>query len=107
MHSSIQIGKKVLHWFDSSIVLIKHFDSNETLLALDIDEIDLNDKEEVEKINKVKKVILMYNTQKQYSTKNCNCQHFCDDILKAMNMEIKFSGQISNYYIFNFRKFFG
>jgi len=42
VHTALQVGAHVLHWFDNSLVYMKEWHSEEAILALDVGTLDLN-----------------------------------------------------------------
>jgi hypothetical protein len=95
-HSSIQIGRKVLHWFNTSIVFVKNFEASDSLMVLDMGVLDLNEKEHLQKLDKVQDIIIKWNVTKKYNRSDCSCQEFCSEILDTLEYSPKqFKGQLS------------
>jgi hypothetical protein len=78
------LGRKVLHWFDNSVVSIKNFESYDSFLVLDMGELDLTESYDIEKLDKVKDIIIDWNVNKEYNQTENNCQNFCNEILEAL-----------------------
>jgi len=80
VHVAIQIGCRIIHWLDDSLVHFTPIRSNTALLALDITQINNLD-EDHSKLVEICKISAMYNNTKQYNNKNCNCHHlYVNDI---------------------------
>lgn len=86
----IQIGTYVCNWLDNSLVKIENVHPERTFLVLDLLKVEatrpellLHDKT----IGKILDVIAEYNRNKTYDEQKCNCQHFIQDVLKAIGIQ--------------------
>jgi hypothetical protein len=89
---------KVLHWYDSSLVWIKEFEDNETLMVLSIGELDFENEKDIKKLEMLQETILKWNTKKKYDMVKNNCQNFCLEALSSLGFSLNFNGQISMKY---------
>jgi len=89
VHTCIQIGPYVLHFFNNGLVHIGTFKTANALLALDVCEFEFK-REEGKRFDKTISAIIElvedYNMNKEYNLVNCNCQHFVDDILAILGI---------------------
>jgi hypothetical protein len=65
-------------------------------MVLDMGVLDFDEKDDLNKIDKVQDIIIKYNTTKIYNRTNNSCQVFCKEILDALDLSPnKFKGQLS------------
>jgi hypothetical protein len=89
VHTCIQIGPYVLHWYNNSLVKVDSVKSTNSLLALDVAVIDIDRNVSIKRNSSICKIIELaanYNMFKKYDLITCNCQHFVDDILKILGI---------------------
>eukprot|EP01091_Cochliopodium_minus_P015584 TRINITY_DN5591_c0_g1_i1.p1 TRINITY_DN5591_c0_g1~~TRINITY_DN5591_c0_g1_i1.p1 ORF type:complete len:292 (-),score=62.84 TRINITY_DN5591_c0_g1_i1:23-898(-) len=101
-HLAIQIGDKVLHWFDTSFVFIKDKYRSRNVVSVFYPQkikkggegeereliSEIEDNEENRK--KIIKFVIHWNTHEIYGAVKNNCQYFCKQFLKVFNLEITF-----------------
>lgn len=128
-HAGLIVDEVVLEWNDSSLVIPRGSTMNtgsvyqenvskrSRLVAVADEKIkdvsskkhDIENKFQVlwsaatakaKVIDELVKVIVQYNTQKQYSVFGCNCQHFVSDAMKALEIREPptFSGKLGEYF---------
>lgn len=92
VHSALQVGPHVLHWFDGSLVHTKELHSADALLALDLGE--LNVTEDPLTLHKLAEVVVRWNTTMHYNPISCTCQHFVVSAIEALGMRKPTGGEI-------------
>lgn len=89
-HTALIIGPFYLEWNSSSLCIPRKCYSTSALLAIDLKETKLKECNFDETMNKISKVICQWNIEKKYDRFYCNCQHFVDDLLKVLEIQIEF-----------------
>lgn len=90
-HSALVIGPWYIEWNASSLCIPRKCYSSAAFIAVDVDDyIKRVDIDEV--IDQIAQVVLYWNIHKTYDQKKNNCQHFIDDICKAIGITLKFKG---------------
>ena len=91
VHFSIQIGKRIVHWHKTGLVLLNRIKNSKCLAVFSA---HLNG-EEVESIpnteeNKLKicKTIQKWNCIKEHCVKSANCQTFAKELLESVGLEL-------------------
>ncbi|KAL0480395.1 peptidyl-tRNA hydrolase [Acrasis kona] len=100
-HSGLIVGPWLIEWNNSSLCIPRKCYSSAAVLAVDVDavvQLDLN-----EAVDACAKVICEWNSNKQYSQTNHNCQHFVDALLDAMHVKVDFEEPL-NHYLNKMRK---
>lgn len=131
LHAAIQIGDVVLQWSTSSLVIPERYDPGDPVFQTDFKNateaakvtVDLRSRaqqavknmdytEQIdlqfdltagieEMIEKVKKVIVKYNSRYYYNVLHRNCQTFVDDVMKEIgvkNAPKKLTGKLQEYF---------
>jgi len=103
-HLAVQICDKMIHWYDSGLVLIQGYEgSNATAvfypqnLSGEVVPVIENTPEMRQKICEV---IQKFNCEKTYDLKRTNCQHFAQEVFKVLDLQSEFSkmeGPVGNY----------
>jgi hypothetical protein len=76
-------------------------------MVLEMGVLDLSEKEDLDKLDKVVDIVLNWNTNYIYDRKKYNCQLFCSEILEALDLSLKtFKGQLSNLFFLKKETFF-
>jgi hypothetical protein len=96
-HSALVVGPWYLEWNNSSICIPRRCYSSAALLAIDLKENVIQEINVDEAIDKISKVICKWNTEKIYDRLTCNCQHFIDDLLKALGVTLKFQKTMGEF----------
>jgi hypothetical protein len=94
VHSALQVGPHVLHWFDGSLVHTKELHSADALLALDLGELNLTEPGDVQALHKLAEVVVTWNVTMHYNPIRCTCQHFVVSAIKALGMRKPTGGEI-------------
>ncbi|KAG2377475.1 hypothetical protein C9374_009386 [Naegleria lovaniensis] len=94
-HSGVIIGPWLIEWNSSSLCIPRRCYSNAATLAIDIEEISTKELDSC--IDRVSQVIADWNVHNRYSQQKCNCQHFVDDICKALGIKMNFTGSMGHY----------
>lgn len=85
----------LIEWNSSSLCIPRRCYSNAATLAIDIQEISTKELDSC--IDRVSQVIADWNVHNRYSQQKCNCQHFVDDICKALGIKMNFTGSMGHY----------
>jgi len=94
-HTSIVIGPYYLEWTTKGLTFPKKIMSKGAIAAFDLGTIEPSK----DVLKKIAKIIYKWNTTRIYNTTDNNCQHFSDEILKEINVDIEkyFSGNLGKY----------
>ncbi len=76
------------------VILNFIFKASDSLLMLEMGSLDLHEKDDLKKIEKMQDTIINWNINKTYDNNN-NCQTFCNEILQCLEFSQKFKGQLS------------
>lgn len=85
-HTALIVGPFYLEWNSSSLCIPRKCYSTSALLAIDLKETKLKELNFDETMEKISKVICLWNVEKKYDRFYCNCQHFVDDLLKVLEI---------------------
>jgi hypothetical protein len=96
-HSALIVGGWYLEWNSSSLCIPRKSYSTNALLAIDVGESDLLESDLDAVIDQLSLTICKWNTEKNYERTNCNCQHFVDDVLKTLSVELKFERTMKDF----------
>lgn len=102
-HIGIGVAAWILEWNSSSLCIPRKMVSNAALMSIDIDRWTTTELETA--VDTMANVIVKWNTTMKYSNgvgirklrNEGNCQDFVDDMLKALNIEIKFEGALKEF----------
>lgn len=72
---------------------MESFSGDNVLIALDL-QIMEDSFIQQKAVEAMVKVIVDYNINKKYNVLTCNCQHFVDDVLKALGISPVFTGKL-------------
>ncbi|EFC38267.1 predicted protein [Naegleria gruberi] len=99
VHVAILLGQYIIHWFDDGLVHLTPIKSSHPNLAVEVGELDIEEKKDQEKIKQLCFVISEYNTKMVYNNRNCNCHHFVRDCISALDLNFSsiMKGQLGNY----------
>lgn len=112
VHAALQVGPMLLEWDSSSLCVpldMESFFRDDTLIAIDLEclENPFLQQEAVHKVLiltghlsdsvQVTEVIAEYNRNRNYDVLHCNCQHFVDDVLRAIGIAPKFTGVLQTF----------
>jgi hypothetical protein len=101
IHTALAVGNKIVEWNDSSICYPRECTSSKAILAVDL--ATLQGEKVDSGIKALADVIVKWNTTKEYSMMNANCQNFVDECLTALGIEPTFKGLFGDY-VANVRK---
>ncbi|KAL9649370.1 hypothetical protein ABK040_016197 [Willaertia magna] len=96
-HSALVVGPWYLEWNNSSICIPRKCYSSAAMVAADLEFKGMSTFDLNETIDKISKVIIDWNVNKEYSQRNANCQQFVDDLCKALGIPIQFDGVLGDY----------
>lgn len=96
-HTALIIGPFYIEWNSSSLCIPRRCYSSAALLAIDLKESQLVELDIDQTIDVLSKTICKWNNEKFYDRVKCNCQHFVDDILKALGVELKFEKTMNEF----------
>ncbi|KAL9647084.1 hypothetical protein ABK040_016558 [Willaertia magna] len=94
-HSALIVGPWLIEWNSSSLCIPRRCYSNAATLAIDIQEISTKDIDL--SIDKVSQIITDWNVHHEYKQSTANCQHFVDDICRALGIKMNFNGSMQHY----------
>lgn len=97
IHSAIQVGSYVFHFFNDSLIHATTFRSKNPLAAIDIGEINIFKEEGEQTLQKLCQFFYEWNSQKKYDSMKCNCHHFTSSCMKVMKCKAKFGGQLGKF----------
>jgi len=98
VHTALQVGPQVLHWFNSSLVYMKEWHSEEAILALDVGTLDLNLIDDQARLKKLAELMVKWNTTKEYDRCKSSCQQFVSEAVESLGMNFdKESGAVGKY----------
>jgi len=108
-HLAVQIADKMVHWYDSGLVLVQGYEGANATAVFhpqntngDVVPVIENTQEMRDKICHI---IQKYNCEKIYDLKKSNCQTFAQEIFKSLDLQCEFSkmegpvGYYLNYII--------
>ena len=131
LHAAIQVEDVVLQWSTSSLVVPERYDPADPVFFTDVQhrtatariatnlqtqvietsgQIDYNTQMDLQydlavnveqMLEKVKEVIVKYNRYRYYNVFACNCQHFVEDVMKAIgvkNVPQNLTGKLKDYF---------
>jgi len=96
VHAALQIGHVVVEWNRNSLCIptdVSNFGES-ALIAIDLVDGLKDKKVQIDAVIKACDIIVDYNINKYYDVIKCNCQHFVDDVLKAIGITPVFSGGV-------------
>lgn len=100
IHAALQIGDKVVHFFNNSFVKIDTFKAQNALYLINISKsgrLPLSDKVQ----HTIAEVIVLFNKHALYDNKYCNCQDFLEYMLDEINTKCKL--EASDILSFSFK----
>jgi hypothetical protein len=95
IHTALAIGSQIVDWNNRSLCIPRGCYSGGAILAFDLTVIPQDQVDE--KLKALCAVIESWNVNIQYDKFKCNCQHFVDVCLDAMEIEFKPTGVIQQY----------
>lgn len=96
-HTALIIGPFYIEWNSSSLCIPRRCYSSAALLAIDLKESQLVELDVDHTIDSLSKIICKWNTEKQYDRLSCNCQHFIDEVLKVLGIELRFEKTMKEF----------
>jgi hypothetical protein len=98
VHTGIQLGSWILHWFNDSLVHFTTTKATRPNCAVDVGSLQLDNESHVQRIHDMCRVIAKYNMEMQYNNTTNNCHKFTNDLLSALGFsQPKFEGQLGDY----------
>jgi len=94
VHSALQVGPHLLHWFDGSLVHTKELHSDDALLALDVGVLDVTQPADIASLRKLANQVILWNATKHYDKRTCTCQHFVASALRTLGLSKPDQGEI-------------
>ena len=100
-HTALVVGGFKLEWTSGGLCIPRAIGSQLSLLAVDVDEIatvgDFNSTVDI-----LADVITRWNSSMEYNqnkltSKSGNCQHFVEDLLSSLKINVEFSGPVQAY----------
>ncbi|KAL0486634.1 SAMD7 [Acrasis kona] len=95
-HSALIVGPWYLEWNDSGLVVPRKCYAGAAILAADVEKY-FRGPQVNEALDKITDIISQWNATKQYSQHFTNCQHFVDDLCKALDINLEFNGALKNF----------
>lgn len=96
-HSALVIGPWYLEWNNSSLCIPRKCYSSAAMIAADLEYKGISTFDLDTTIEKISKVIIDWNVNKEYDQHKANCQQFVDDIIRALEVPIQFEGVLGEY----------
>jgi len=91
-HSSLLIGPWLIDWNESSLCIPKEAKhTNRPFLMLDISDEKYKVKDIAQLQKKLASFIVDWNTKRDYSKLNYNCQHFSEKLIEHIGLDFNFS----------------
>ncbi|KAG2382683.1 hypothetical protein C9374_005263 [Naegleria lovaniensis] len=99
VHVAVLLGQHIVHWFDDGLVHLTPIKSANPNVAIELGELDIEEKCDQDKIKQFCYVISEYNTKMVYNNRSCNCHHFVRDCINALDLEFSsiMKGQLGSY----------
>jgi hypothetical protein len=95
-HSALVVGPWYLEWNDSSLCVPRKCYAGAAVLAADVDKFYKGPQVRTA-LSIISKIVCEWNSTKQYSQHNTNCQHFIDELCKALEIKLEFKGALGTF----------
>ncbi|KAG2389000.1 hypothetical protein C9374_014400 [Naegleria lovaniensis] len=92
-HTALIVGPWYLEWGDKSLAIVRNRSSAKAVFVAPIGTIQGTQRVN-QKIEALAKLCAEWNGTKTYDRKDCNCQHFTEAAIDALNMSIEFNHNI-------------
>jgi len=97
LHTGLQINGVVIDWDLTGLVVPRKF-ANKIYSALDINSAGTQSmNKSLEVLKNVTEVIVKWNQDYEYQTFTRNCQHFVNEIIKALGIKLSWNPSIASY----------
>lgn len=95
MHVALQVGEKLVDWCDHSLVYPRPMKATTAFAVIEVGVLNLND--DKDKLDELCRMMEYWNVNEKYDQKKKNCQHFVDEALKVLKLDLPKEGPIVEF----------